>query len=63
MFIVSFLSLGVLGILPANDLRTLLSRIFSVGYFAFFIGLYFVSKYEANNIDATKVVPERVTYP
>lgn len=62
-FIVSFLALGVLGILPANDLRTLLARIFSVGYFAFFIGLFFVSRYEATHTDSIKPEPQRVSYP
>ena len=57
MFVVSFISLGYLGVKPVSPLLTNLARIFSIGYFSFFIGLYFVSKHEK-----TKPVPERVNY-
>ncbi|HEY3487833.1 MAG TPA: cytochrome bc complex cytochrome b subunit [Gammaproteobacteria bacterium] len=57
MFVVSFIGLGYLGVLPADGIRPFLARVFSVGYFSFFIGLYFVSKHEKN-----KTVPDRVTY-
>jgi ubiquinol-cytochrome c reductase cytochrome b subunit len=57
MFVVSFLSLGYLGLNPATTTNTWLSRLFSVLYFGFFILLFFLSKNEK-----TKPVPERVTY-
>lgn len=57
MFVICFLGLGYLGTETPGGIKTVLGRIFSVGYFAFFIGLYFVSKHEK-----TKPVPERVNY-
>jgi len=57
IFVVSFLSLGYLGLNPATTTNTYLSRLFSVLYFLFFILLFFTSKNEK-----TKPVPERVTY-
>ncbi len=57
MFVVCFIGLGYLGVKPADGIRPLLARIYSVGYFGFFIGLYFISKNEKN-----KPVPDRVTY-
>ncbi len=56
-FTVSFIVLGILGMLPATELYTLLARIFSLGYFMFFVLLFFYSKNEA-----TKPLPERVTF-
>jgi ubiquinol-cytochrome c reductase cytochrome b subunit len=55
MLIVSFVGLGYLGALPVTSGRTLFSQIFSVGYFGFFLMLWFISKNEV-----TKPVPERV---
>ena len=55
MLIVSFVGLGYLGALPSTGIRTLFAQIFSVGYFGFFVGLWFISKNEV-----TKPVPERV---
>ena len=55
MLVVSFVGLGYLGALPATGTRTLFAQIFSVGYFGFFVGLWFISKNEV-----TKPVPERV---
>ncbi|WP_298440889.1 cytochrome bc complex cytochrome b subunit [uncultured Ferrimonas sp.] len=55
-FVVCFVALGVLGALPAGELETLLARIFSLGYFGFFLALFIYSKNEA-----TKPLPERVT--
>lgn len=57
MFVVCFIGLGYLGMKPPEPLLTLLARIFSIGYFGFFVGLYFISKNEKN-----KTVPERVNY-
>jgi ubiquinol-cytochrome c reductase cytochrome b subunit len=56
VFVVSFVALGRLGMLPATPFLTLLSQIFSVLYFGFFVALYFTSKNEK-----TKPVPERIT--
>lgn len=56
VFVVSFVALGRLGMLPATPELTLLAQIFSVLYFGFFIALYFTSKNEN-----TKPVPERIT--
>lgn len=55
MFVISFIGLGYLGALPLSDTRTFLSRLYSVGYFGFFIGLWFISKNEN-----TRPVPERI---
>lgn len=57
MFVVSFLGLGYLGMQPPTPLKQILAQVFSVGYFGFFIGLFFISKNEK-----TKPVPERVNY-
>jgi ubiquinol-cytochrome c reductase cytochrome b subunit len=57
VFVVSFLSLGYLGLNPATSTNTWLSRLFSTLYFLFFILLFVLSKNEK-----TKPVPERVTY-
>ena len=46
---------GYLGALPVTEGRTFFSRLFSFGYFAFFVGIWFISKNET-----TKPVPERV---
>ena len=56
IFVVSFLILGWLGTQPATDLYKLLSQIFTVLYFAFFLLMPFYSKW-----DSAKSVPERVT--
>jgi ubiquinol-cytochrome c reductase cytochrome b subunit len=55
MLVVSFLGLGYLGALPVSPIRTTFSQIFSVGYFGFFVLLWWISKNEV-----TKPVPERV---
>jgi ubiquinol-cytochrome c reductase cytochrome b subunit len=58
VFAVSFVSLGYLGLQPATDqVIVLLTRIFTVLYFAFFI---FMPVY--TRMEKTKPVPERVTY-
>ena len=56
LFVIAFIGLGVLGILPATPLYTLLSQILSVVYFAFFL---LMPWYTRN--DTHKPVPERVT--
>lgn len=55
-FAISFVFLGYLGAMPATELYTLLARIFTFLYFAFFILLWFYSKREA-----IKPLPERLT--
>ena len=56
MFVVSFIFLGWLGTQPAGGIYLILSQIFSITYFAFFILMpWFTS------IDKTKPVPERIT--
>ncbi len=56
-FVVSFLVLGYLGVQPASGVYTLLARIFTVVYFAFFLLMPFYTR-----IEKTKPVPERVVY-
>lgn len=56
LFVISFISLGVLGVLPAEGIYVLLARIFGLLYFGFFILMPYYTK-----IDKTKPVPERVT--
>ncbi|MTW22329.1 cytochrome b [Allochromatium palmeri] len=56
IFAVSFVALAWLGIQPASDLYTLLSQIFTVLYFAYFLLMPIYS-----SLDKTKPVPERVT--
>ena len=56
LFLISFIGLGILGALPATDLRTIVSRILSIIYFAFFIAMPIYTK-----MDKDRQVPERVT--
>jgi len=56
-FVVSFVVLGYLGVQPATGLYTVLARIFTAVYFAFFLLMPFYTK-----IEKTKPVPERVVY-
>ncbi len=55
-FVISFISLGVLGVLPADGIYVSMARFFSVLYFAFFLFMPYFSM-----IDKTKPVPDRVT--
>ncbi|MGC3982667.1 MAG: cytochrome bc complex cytochrome b subunit [Steroidobacteraceae bacterium] len=57
IFVISFVSLGYLGLNQATTTNTYLSRVFSVLYFLFFILMPWYTK-----LDKTKPVPERVTY-
>ncbi len=56
IFIISFGALAYLGMHPVTLTNTMLSRLFSFLYFAFFIVLFITSKNES-----TKPVPDRVT--
>lgn len=57
IFVVSFLSLGYLGMQPPTDAKVILARLFSLGYFGFFFLMPIYSK-----LDKTKPEPERVRY-
>ena len=57
VFVVTFISLGWLGLQPATGTYVLMARIFSVLYFAFFL---LMPLYTA--ADKTKPVPDRVVY-
>lgn len=56
IFVICFISLGYLGHEAVSALRTIMARIFTVGYFAFFLLMPFYSSFEK-----TKPLPERVT--
>lgn len=56
LFVIAFLSLGYLGTQAPTELGTLLSRVFAIIYFLFFLLMPWYSK-----IDKTKPVPDRVT--
>ncbi|MFT0211250.1 cytochrome bc complex cytochrome b subunit [Pseudomonas sp. F1_0610] len=56
IFCISFIILGVMGVLPPTPEFTLISRICTVLYFAYFILMPFYTRMEK-----TKPVPERVT--
>ncbi|WP_295445972.1 cytochrome b N-terminal domain-containing protein [uncultured Thiodictyon sp.] len=56
IFVVSFVALGYLGMMPVSALATFLSQVFTVLYFAFFLLMPIYSK-----LDKVKPVPERVT--
>ncbi len=56
MFVVCFLGLGYLGGLPPTPVKTFFARVFTIGYFAFFVLMPIYSK-----MDRTKPVPERIT--
>ncbi len=57
VFVISFLTLGWLGTMPAEGLYVMLARIFSALYFAFFLLMPYYTM-----IDKTKPVPDRVVY-
>jgi len=56
-FVVSFIGLGYLGMMPVTPTYTLLSQVLSVVYFAFFILMPWYTK-----IDKCKPEPDRVTF-
>jgi ubiquinol-cytochrome c reductase cytochrome b subunit len=56
LFVIAFVGLGVLGILPSTPVYTVIAQILSVVYFAFFLLMPWYTKN-----DSTKPVPERVT--
>lgn len=56
IFVVSFLALGYLGLVPPDPIKTKLAQVFSFLYFAFFLLMPIYTK-----LDKTKPVPDRVT--
>jgi ubiquinol-cytochrome c reductase cytochrome b subunit len=57
LFVISFVMLGWLGLQPATSTYTILARIATLVYFAFFLLMPIYSK-----IDKTKPLPDRITY-
>jgi ubiquinol-cytochrome c reductase cytochrome b subunit len=57
LFVISFLTLGWLGVQPADGVYVTLARIFSIIYFGFFALMPYYTA-----IDKTKPVPDRVVY-
>ncbi len=56
LFVVSFIGLGYLGLLPSTPVATIFAQVFSVIYFLFFLLMPWYT-----SIDKTKPEPERVT--
>jgi len=56
-FVISFISLGWLGMQPAEQIYVVWARIFAVVYFAFFLLMPYYTA-----LDKTKPVPDRVVY-
>jgi ubiquinol-cytochrome c reductase cytochrome b subunit len=57
LFVIAFVGLGIMGVLPPTAARTIVSRILGLIYFAFFLGMPFYTKNDVGRIP----VPERVT--
>jgi ubiquinol-cytochrome c reductase cytochrome b subunit len=57
LFVISFIGLGWLGLMPATPLYTWISRGLAVVYFAFFLLMPWYTR-----IDKTKTEPDRVTF-
>lgn len=56
LFVLSFVTLGYLGVVPTTETKTVIAQICSLFYFVFFLGMPLWSK-----LDKVKPVPERVT--
>ncbi len=56
LFIISFIGLGILGVLPATVVYTWIARVLSVIYFAFFLLMPWYTKH-----DSCRAEPDRVT--
>ncbi|MES2216844.1 MAG: cytochrome bc complex cytochrome b subunit [Pseudomonadota bacterium] len=56
MFVICFIGLGYVGVMPISTLRSVAAQFFAVGYFAFFIGMPFYTRYEK-----TLPLPEQLT--
>ncbi|MBM4189544.1 MAG: cytochrome bc complex cytochrome b subunit [Betaproteobacteria bacterium] len=57
LFVVSFIGLGILGILPATELYTWIARVLSLIYFAFFLLMPWYTKN-----DSYQAEPDRVNF-
>jgi ubiquinol-cytochrome c reductase cytochrome b subunit len=57
VFVITFVALSWLGLLPADGIYVLLARIFTVLYFAFFILMPWYT-----SVEKTRPVPSRVTF-
>jgi ubiquinol-cytochrome c reductase cytochrome b subunit len=57
LFVVSFIGLGILGILPATELYTWIARVLSLIYFAFFLLMPWYTKNDSHQAE-----PDRVTF-
>jgi ubiquinol-cytochrome c reductase cytochrome b subunit len=57
VFVISFIALGYLGLMPAEGTYVLFARIFTILYFAYFLLMPVYTK-----IEQTKPLPERITY-
>lgn len=57
LFVVSFVTLGWLGMQPAESIYVYLARLFTIFYFAFFLLMPYYTV-----IDKTRPVPDRVVY-
>lgn len=55
LFVISFVGLGILGVLPSTPWRTHLAQVLTGTYFAYFLLMPFYTRWEA-----TKLVPQRV---
>ncbi|MFD2436918.1 hypothetical protein [Modicisalibacter luteus] len=56
LFAISFVVLGVLGVLPSTEVRTVIAQVATLMYFAYFLLMPFYTR-----IEKTKIVPTRVT--
>lgn len=56
VFVVSFIGLGYIGLVPVSPVLAVLAQVFSVGYFAFFLLMPVYT-----SLEKTNPVPERVT--
>ena len=56
LMVISFVALGILGVLPATELRVALARILTTTYFSYFLLMPIYT-----SIEQTKTPPERVT--
>ena len=57
IFVISFATLGYLGVVPTTEARTFVSKVCTFLYFGFFLSMPIWSK-----LDKTKPVPERVNF-
>jgi ubiquinol-cytochrome c reductase cytochrome b subunit len=57
LFVIAFVGLGYLGLMPADGVYVFWARVFTVIYFAYFVLMPWYTSFER-----TKPVPERVTY-